>query len=214
MNVRWSVGDETVISAGGNDKCLFQWKHVMNENRSNPHTSRLGLVLRLDLGFVLVLGLRTYHTLTLALTNDNNRDYHDKGYKSEEEVLDSLQAPTGGDESGCVKPWLGAVKAPKNAPSINPSTPGVNMKLSWVHGYTSGMAGVKGGQGNRVSNNLYYNSDGDVLYPAAALGIKLEISSSSSLSSSKQVRVKVNGRGRVRVRIRVRILVNCRVIGI
>lgn len=30
MNVRWSVGDEFLISCGGGDKCIFQWKHILS----------------------------------------------------------------------------------------------------------------------------------------------------------------------------------------
>ena len=56
----------------------------------------------------------------------------------EEHSPDLFGEPSGGDESGCVKPWLGAVKIPKNPPPINPGVPGVKMKLKWVHGYASG----------------------------------------------------------------------------
>ena len=49
-----------------------------------------------------------------------------------------LLQPFGGDESGCVKPWLGAVKTPKNPPPINPGVPAIDVELSWIHGYTSG----------------------------------------------------------------------------
>jgi hypothetical protein len=28
-NVRWTLGDEYLISVGGNDRCVFQWKHEM-----------------------------------------------------------------------------------------------------------------------------------------------------------------------------------------
>ena len=47
--------------------------------------------------------------------------------------------PSGGDESGCVKPWLGAIKAPKVPPPLNPGVPAVTLDLKWVHGYTSGV---------------------------------------------------------------------------
>jgi hypothetical protein len=53
---------------------------------------------------------------------------------------DPFSVPSGGDESGCVKPWLGAVKTPKNPPPINPGVPAVTMDLKWVHGYASGTA--------------------------------------------------------------------------
>lgn len=37
---------------------------------------------------------------------------------------------------------------------------------------TPGTAGGRGGPGVRVSNNVYYNADNDVLYPAASVGVK------------------------------------------
>ena len=38
--------------------------------------------------------------------------------------------------------------------------------------HTPGTAGGRGGQGSRVSNNVYYNADNDILYPAASVGVK------------------------------------------
>lgn len=82
-----------------------------------------------------------------------------------------------------VKPWLGAIRAPKNPPPISAEPPAVKLTTKWVHGYTSGLVG---GTRIRVSSNLYFNSQGDAIYPAAALGVKLskEASSSSKGGSS------------------------------
>ena len=44
--------------------------------------------------------------------------------------------------------------------------------LLFVRFHVLGTAGGRGGQGGRVSNNVYYNADNDVLYPAASMGVK------------------------------------------
>jgi hypothetical protein len=31
MNARWTVGDECLVTVGGNDKCAMQWRHRMAE---------------------------------------------------------------------------------------------------------------------------------------------------------------------------------------
>ena len=87
---------------------------------------------------------------------------------SEHHGDDDEMVAGGGDESGCVKAWLGAVKPPKVPPAINPAEPSESLELTWVHGYTSASCGKYS-----VSNNLFYNKDGDAVFPAAALGVKL-----------------------------------------
>ena len=78
--------------------------------------------------------------------------------------------PGGGDESGCVKPWLGAIRAPKNPPAVSAQAPNAQLDLQWVHGYTSASAGAKN---TKISSNLYYNTERCPVYPAAALGVLL-----------------------------------------
>lgn len=60
-----------------------------------------------------------------------------------------------------VKPWLGAIVEPSKPPPPNPSVPYENLHLRWVHGYRA----------LDSSNNLRYNKAGEVVYPAAALGV-------------------------------------------
>jgi len=136
MNVSWTAGDECLISCGGNDRCVMQWKHVMTESTSGGS----GTDKVKDESDGLLDGL----------------------------VDDVMVKPTGGDESGAVKPWLGAVRTPKVAPTIDSDAPAVSVKLEWVHGYTSGSC-----CNTRISKNLWYAWDGNPVYPAAALGVKL-----------------------------------------
>jgi hypothetical protein len=43
----------------------------------------------------------------------------------------------GGDESMAIKPWIGAIKEPKNHPPINPNIPDEQYVIEFVHGYKS-----------------------------------------------------------------------------
>jgi hypothetical protein len=73
-----------------------------------------------------------------------------------------------------VKPWLGAIRAPKQPPLIDPSLPLIDMNLSYVFGYTSNFnMNSSSNNSKHIANNLYYADDGSIVYPAASLGINL-----------------------------------------
>ena len=75
--------------------------------------------------------------------------------------------------SGCVKPWLGAIRAAKNPPPVNPLPPNATLELQWVNGYTSASAGARN---TKISSNLFYNADNKPVYPAAAVAVQLHTS--------------------------------------
>lgn len=153
MNVRWSVGDECVITCGGNDKCVMQWRHTIAGSTAPPDG-----------------GEEVY---------DVDEEFLPPAAPAPAEEAE-MSGPGGGDESGCVKPWLGAVKTPKNSPSINPAAPAAELELKWVHGYSSGTQGTV-----RVSNNLFYNVLGELLFPAAALGVKYKQGGAGGVAEQK-----------------------------
>ena len=68
-----------------------------------------------------------------------------------------------GDEFMAIKPWKGAIKAPKGyvEGSADCSAPEQELVLEWVYGYAS--------QGCR--NNLKYNEEGELVYHVAAVSI-------------------------------------------
>lgn len=45
--------------------------------------------------------------------------------------------PGEGDEFSAVKPWLGAIKEPKNHPKPNKKAPVDDLEIEWVYGYRS-----------------------------------------------------------------------------
>ena len=67
----------------------------------------------------------------------------------------------GGDEFMAVKPWIGAIVEPSRPPTINPAVPSEELHLQWVHGYRA----------QDSTNNLRYTAKGEIVYPAAALGV-------------------------------------------
>lgn len=79
----------------------------------------------------------------------------------------------GGDEFMAVKPWLGSIKAPNkddgesdiNQASSLTRAPKTDVQLEWVYGYA----------GHTYPNNLFYSAAGDVVYPAAAVGVVLRV---------------------------------------
>ena len=149
MNVRWSVADAYLISVGGNDKCVCQWQHTIADMDGAG-----------------------------AVEDGSAKDHIGGGSHRVEEEEDSDSviasaldvAPAGGDEFMAVKPWLGAIRAPPNPGPISSDPPAVVASLQWVHGYTSSAVGQNN---SRVSSNLFYNTEGDAVYPAAALGVRL-----------------------------------------
>jgi WD40 repeat protein len=137
MNVRWTVGDKYLLTAGGNDKTVFQWRHVMDGRQDAQGSGAAGV--------------------SSAVHGDSEAEEDD--------------GPGGGDEAGAIKPWLGAIRAPKDPPILNSSNPTTSLELSWVHGYTSATSG----EGYRVSSNLFYNSQREIVYPAASLGVRMHV---------------------------------------
>jgi microtubule-associated protein-like 6 len=193
MNVRWTCGDECLISAGGNDKCLFQWRHRMAEMSMNNASASLmtasassasgkgdrrGKNVRMAAAGSSSLSSST----AAAVESDADDDDDDASSVASEATtmsgtssvgaadafggLDLLDGPSGGDESGAVKPWVGAVKPPKNPPPYTDKAPAVDCQLSWIHGYSSSLSNCR--------PNLFYNLNGQLVYPAAALAVLLD----------------------------------------
>ena len=57
--------------------------------------------------------------------------------------------------------------------------PNSQLELEWVHGYTSSSTGKY-----KISHNLFYNSLGTIIYPAASLGVMLFKDGSNNNNSS------------------------------
>lgn len=93
-----------------------------------------------------------------------------------------------------MKPWKGAIRAPKNPPPISVLPPNSQLELEWVHGYTSSSTGKY-----KISHNLFYNSIGTIIYPAASLGVMLFKDGNINSSSSNGGNGNSNGKNSVKI---------------
>jgi echinoderm microtubule-associated protein-like 6 len=167
MCVRWTCGDEYLLSTGGNDKCIFEWKHRL-EDTSSFASPTLANTANLKKKVKIAGSDTASEVSSVAETS-----YSEVGGPAEGGGMDEFgDGPAGGDESGAVIPWLGAVRPPKNPPPVNAKPPAVELDLQWIYGYSSAL--------NYNRPNLFYNVDKDIVYPAAALGVHLHRENSSN----------------------------------
>jgi len=168
MNVRWTALDECLISCGGNDKCIMQWRHSMagDFDGSDTATSSSSMTSAGD----------KHKSVKFAGDPETASTDTDVEEGAGEDLFG--ESPGGGDESGAVKPWLGAIKAPSNPPPISPQPPAALLSLQWVHGYTSGSVG-----NIKISNNAVYNASGNPCYSAAALAVQLVLPETPTTSA-------------------------------
>ena len=133
-NVRFSAGDRYVISVGGQDRAVFQWE-VNLENDEND-----------------------------ALKDDDEEDHNDGVDSDVADMFDDAEdgAARDQDDYVAVKPWLGSIVPPTNAPKKSIQGPDIDrLTLDFAHGYRS--------QDTRAT--VAYNHVGNIVYPSAALGV-------------------------------------------
>ncbi|OQR95137.1 microtubule-associated protein [Achlya hypogyna] len=143
-NVRWLHADTGILSTGGLDRSILVWHHDTGAEETAPDAASRS---------------PTKVALAAALS-DTTLDDMDE-VPNERLCRASVFTEGGGDEFMAVKPWLGAISAPSNPPKENPREPDIRIRLEWVYGYQSDLA----------RNNLRYNSDGQIVYHAAAVGV-------------------------------------------
>jgi len=103
---RWSSYDEVLITTGGNDRCIFQWRHAMFETDERrldgpPDEELLG-------EGDLPLGI--------------------------DKLIAPSKGPGHGEDL-LAKPWAKALASPHSAPPPSSEPPGVRLRLDFVHGY-------------------------------------------------------------------------------
>lgn len=109
-NMRWTAFDECLISTGGNDRSIFQWRHEILERDE-----------RQDLG-----------TDDEAMLGDEaNNDQLDALL-----TYDTRQNETS-SEDFMQRPWIGTLQQPKVVPTQVSGIPKIGLRLDWVYGYNS-----------------------------------------------------------------------------
>jgi microtubule-associated protein-like 6 len=144
------VTDDThVISIGGHDKCVFQWRVDKDDEEDDAEN--------LDDEESEEGGLDFQDGETLDRTKEQ------ESANADIDGMFELDFDNGAEQFQVVKPWVSAVVAPSNPPAISPTTPNSNLELEWVHGYRA----------QDARNNLRYTSSGEIAYCAATIGVIL-----------------------------------------
>lgn len=142
-NVRWSYNDGFIVSAGGNDRCVFLWRHDKQSK-----------------------GVAIDDTRTNSRQTDDDR--LDVMIDKQDDPLDSI-IDTAGDEFMAVKPWLGAIVPPSNVKTIAivASSPDARLELERVHGYQAQNAS-NNARYNSSGKIIYHSAAVGIVYDPAS----------------------------------------------
>jgi microtubule-associated protein-like 6 len=169
--VRFSAGDNYLLSTGGGDCTVFVWKTDFgvddaietptnraaeyaphpddpdNEGNKEDKSRTNKIQTKSD-------NRAKEQAATRAKVADDEGDFN----------LDEDMAA--GDEFMAIRPWKGAIKEPtgfKRPPANQDKAPQVSIEPEWVYGY----------RGSMSKNNLGILKDGSMAYFAAGLGISM-----------------------------------------
>ena len=151
-NVGFSPGDRYVISVGGADRCVFQWKHVADdaEDEAEEFTKDLDSEDEAD---YLDGDLWDRPQVVSRVNEENMRELM--------ELEEKQDADAKADDFRPVKPWEGSIVAPTNPPRIDPTLPEERLELEWIHGLRC----------DDVRENVRYTSNGSIAYFAGKMAI-------------------------------------------
>ena len=162
-NVAFGAFDACVLSAGGGDRCVMQWRHEMLEVESSGDVAIDDATAAAAAASAASAAVETHAAGGVAGSGDGG-----DGGEADEESFMGGAARGGGDEFMAVKPYLGAIRAPKEPMPDNPRAPQAELRLDWVHGIATG-----------CRNHVFFVADGALVYPAAAVGVKLSVDRSA-----------------------------------
>jgi len=156
-SVRWVAGDNHLVSVGRSDRCVFQWRvlpdGVLQEGDPAGDSGDDSEVDR-DCGRGNAQGMERYAegVAEAALQQEKSGGGDKKKAKASK-----------GRGGSAVKPWLTSLVPPSKVNSALElsDAPPVSLALDFAHGTRCG----------DVRNAVRYNAFGDIVYPAAAMGV-------------------------------------------
>ena len=142
-------GQKYLISTGGEDKAILQWKYFMDEEAARDSA----LANADDEGNFNESG-------AAAADQEDEDDFGADGDGDEfaEAAVDE------GDQRGCIDVWRGQVEASMPDIAMSKSmgrAPDNNLTLKWAHGFRS----------FDTRGNLRYAADGSVVFTTAGVGV-------------------------------------------
>jgi WD40 repeat protein/Ca2+-binding EF-hand superfamily protein len=151
-NVGFSPGDRYVISVGGADRCVFQWKHVADdaEDEAEEFTKDLDSEDEAD----YLDGDLWDRPVVVSRVNEENM-------RQLMELEEKQDADAKADDFRPVKPWEGSIVGPTNPPRDDPTLPEERLELEWIHGLRC----------DDVRENVRYTNNGSIAYFAGKMAI-------------------------------------------
>jgi microtubule-associated protein-like 6 len=119
-NVRWNSNSKWVVSTGGNDRCVFQWKHVADdaEDEAEEFTKDLDSEDEAD-----------YLDGDLWDRPDVVSRVNEENMHALMELEEKQDADAKADDFRPVKPWEGSIVGPTNPPRDDPTLPEERLEL-------------------------------------------------------------------------------------
>jgi len=159
-NVAFNHDDTYLVTAGGDDKCIFVW----------------GTDIREEVRRRSALGSHTQHG-----HDDDDAMSEDADAHSSDEVHKEFMVPTkketpsapqlvatGGDEFSAIKPWKSAIRAPTGykepTGEVLGEAPGSSLELKFVYGYRGWDCRNNIGFGDSTFNVIYHIAGVGVMY--------------------------------------------------
>ena len=166
-NVRFNRDDTFLVTAGGDDKCIFVWGTDITEELRR----RSALMPNAN---ALDVGDETDDSDTEGNgkpTNSRQSESIDRSFKVPTKTIDASPVQliaTGGDEFAAVKPWKSAIRAPTDwkEPSgeILGTAPDASLDLKFVYGYRGWDCRNNIGFGDNNFNIIYHIAGVGVMY--------------------------------------------------
>mmetsp|Transcript_11841 Transcript_11841/g.21676 ORF Transcript_11841/g.21676 Transcript_11841/m.21676 type:complete len:2327 (-) Transcript_11841:669-7649(-) len=179
--------DSYLITVGQMDRCAFQWRHECDESeeliddtiyKNDPDSEdeddfKDGTVL--DRSLVRELANQNQdESVASRMLASGDAGTYDKNALEDEEYLDETdeelekENKQDGEADAVVenlpeRPWVRLAVPPSLPPTENHTATDEGLSLEWVHGYNSSTS----------RNTVKYLPNGEVIYPAANLGIVL-----------------------------------------
>jgi microtubule-associated protein-like 6 len=159
--VRFTAGDGYILSAGKQDRTIFQWRVEKDDKEEVEETD---VQFENEDADLVLDGVAHDRPPQQESANDFNAIHPTPAVDDAEETADGLTA---------IKPWIGAVVAPTSGVTIETDEvkavkiPESSLELEWIHGYRSA----------DCSNNLRYLRDGGMVFQAAAIAVTMAKSS-------------------------------------
>ncbi|GMH75277.1 hypothetical protein TrLO_g13994 [Triparma laevis f. longispina] len=146
--VRFANSDAHMISIGADDRCIFQWAHV--EDDDEEEADMVDEEESDDYAKELLDGDELDRTEAIAAATDECANLSLK-----------LELNSTADDMKALKPWVEEAVAPSFKVASNTNTVDSSKQLEFIHGFRA----------QDVRQNLKYNSAGDMVYCAANVGV-------------------------------------------